>query len=91
MRLDGRTTPAVDVTAAARARADSLEDLDSDADEPGLFYPDLYPGQDMLDRWVDSPNQGAAAHGSRARRKSTNRRGIAQPDAPGPALPMRIV
>jgi DNA-directed RNA polymerase specialized sigma24 family protein len=57
MRLDGRTTPAVDVTAAARARADSLEDLDSDADTPELYYPDLYPGQDMLDGWVDSPNQ----------------------------------
>jgi DNA-directed RNA polymerase specialized sigma24 family protein len=57
MRLDGRTAPAVDVTAAARARADSLEDLNSDADEPELFYPDLYPGQDGLDGWVDSPNQ----------------------------------
>jgi DNA-directed RNA polymerase specialized sigma24 family protein len=57
MRLDGRTTPAVDVTAAARARADSLEDLNSDADEPELFYPDLYPGEDRIDGWVDSPNQ----------------------------------
>ncbi len=57
MRLDGRTTSAVDVTAAAQARADSLEDLDSDADEPELFYPDLYPGQDGLDGWVDSPNE----------------------------------
>lgn len=57
MRLDGRTTPAADVTAAARTRADSLEDLDSDADEPELFYPDLYPGEDGLDGWVDSPNQ----------------------------------
>jgi hypothetical protein len=57
MRVDGCTTPAVDVTAAARARADSLEDLDSDADEPELFYPDLYPCQDRLDGWVDSPNQ----------------------------------
>ena len=57
MRLDGRTTPAADVTAASRARADSLEDLDSDADEPELFYPDLYPGEDGLDGWVDSPNQ----------------------------------
>jgi DNA-directed RNA polymerase specialized sigma24 family protein len=56
-RLDGRTTPAVDVTAAARARADSLEDLNSDADEPELFYPDLYPGEDRIDGWVDSPNQ----------------------------------
>jgi DNA-directed RNA polymerase specialized sigma24 family protein len=57
MCLDGRTTPAVDVNAAARARADSLEDLNSDADEPELFYPDLYPGEDRLDGWVDSPNQ----------------------------------
>jgi DNA-directed RNA polymerase specialized sigma24 family protein len=57
MRLDGRTTPAVDATATARARADSLEDLDGDADEPALFYPDLYPGDDGLDVWVDSPNQ----------------------------------
>ena len=56
-RVDGRTTPAVDVTAAARARADSLEDLDSDADEPELFYPDLYPGEDGLDGWVNSPNE----------------------------------
>jgi len=43
--------------AAARTRADSLEDLDSDADEPGLFYPDLYPGDDELDGWAQSPNQ----------------------------------
>jgi hypothetical protein len=43
MRLDGRTTPAVDVPAAARARADSLEDLDSDAGEPELFPPDVHP------------------------------------------------
>ncbi|GAA1287361.1 hypothetical protein Psi02_71050 [Planotetraspora silvatica] len=57
MRLDGRTTPAVDVTAAARARADSLQDLNSDADEPELFYPDLYPDEDRIDGWVDSPNQ----------------------------------
>jgi DNA-directed RNA polymerase specialized sigma24 family protein len=57
MCLDGRTTPAVDVNAAAQARADSLEDLNSDADEPELFYPDLYPGEDRLDGWVDSPNQ----------------------------------
>lgn len=57
MRLDGRTTPAIDATATARARADSLEDLDSDADEPALFYPDLYPGDDELDGWVDSPHQ----------------------------------
>lgn len=56
-RLDGLTTPAVDVTAAARARADSLEDLNSDADEPELFYPDLYPDEDGLDGWVESPNQ----------------------------------
>ncbi|MEV1201219.1 RNA polymerase sigma factor [Microbispora rosea] len=57
MRLDGRTAPAVDVTAAARARAGSLEDLNSDADEPELFYPDLYPGEDGIDGWVDSPNR----------------------------------
>lgn len=57
MRLDGRAAPAVDVTAAASALADSLEDLDSDADEPELFYPDLYPAEDALDGWVDSPNQ----------------------------------
>lgn len=56
-RIDGRTTPAVDVTAAIRTRADSLEDLDSDADEPELFYPDLYPDEDGLDGWVDSPNE----------------------------------
>jgi len=56
-RLNGRTTPAADVTAAARTRAESLEDLDSDADEPGLFYPDLYPGDDELDGWAQSPNQ----------------------------------
>ena len=56
-RVDGRTTPAVDVTAAARARADSLEDLDSDADEPELFYPDLYPGEDGLAGWGNSPNE----------------------------------
>jgi DNA-directed RNA polymerase specialized sigma24 family protein len=57
MRLDGRITPAVDVTAAARARANSLEDLNSDADEPELFYPDLYPSEDGIDGWVDSPSQ----------------------------------
>jgi DNA-directed RNA polymerase specialized sigma24 family protein len=57
MRLEGRTAPAIDVTADARARADSLEDLDGDADEPALLYPDLYPGDDELDGWVDSPNQ----------------------------------
>lgn len=56
-RLDGRTAPAVDVNAAARARADSLDDFDSDADEPELFYPDLYPSDDGIDGWVDSPNQ----------------------------------
>lgn len=56
-RVDGRATPFVDVTAAARARADSLEDLDSDADEPELFYPDLYPGGDDPDGWVHSPNE----------------------------------
>jgi len=56
-RLDGRAAPAVDVTAAARGRADSLEDLDSDADEAELFYPNLYPGDDAIDGWVDSPNQ----------------------------------
>jgi DNA-directed RNA polymerase specialized sigma24 family protein len=56
-RFDGHAAPAVDVTAAARTRADSLEDLDSDADEPGLFYPDLYPGDDELDGWAESPNQ----------------------------------
>lgn len=57
MRLDGRTTPAIDATATAHARADSLEDLDGDADEPALFYPDLYPGDDGIDVWVDSPSQ----------------------------------
>ena len=57
VRLDGRTTLAVDVSAAARAQADSLEDLNSDADEPELFYPDVYPGEDQLDGWIDSPNQ----------------------------------
>lgn len=56
-RLEGRTTPAVDVTASARARADLLVDLDSDADEPELFYPDLYPHDDELDGWIDSPNE----------------------------------
>lgn len=56
-RLDGLTMPAVDVTAAARGRANSLEDLNSDADEPELFYPDLYPDEDGLDGWVESPNQ----------------------------------
>ncbi|MFG1827857.1 hypothetical protein ACGFIJ_35745 [Microbispora bryophytorum] len=57
VRLDGRSTPAVEVDAAARARADSLDDLNSDADEPELFYPDLYPGEDRIDGWVGSPNQ----------------------------------
>ncbi|MEU8176482.1 hypothetical protein AB0C14_26725 [Microbispora hainanensis] len=57
MRLDGRTTPAVDVGAAARARAGSLDDLNSDADEPELFYPDLYPGEDGIDGWVDGPSR----------------------------------
>lgn len=56
-RVDGHATPAVEVTAAARARAESLEDLDSDADEPELFYPDLYPADDDLDGWVNSPNE----------------------------------
>ena len=56
-RVDGRTTPAVDATAAVRARADSREDLDSDADEAELFYPDLYPGDDELDGWVNSPSE----------------------------------
>ena len=56
-RLDARAALAVDVTAAARTRADSPEDLDSDADEPGLFYPDLYPGDDEFDGWAESPNQ----------------------------------
>ncbi|GAB3163686.1 RNA polymerase sigma factor [Microbispora hainanensis] len=57
MRLDGRTTPAVDVDAAARAQAGSLDDLNSDADEPELFYPDLYPAEDGIDGWVDGPSQ----------------------------------
>ncbi|WP_157099750.1 RNA polymerase sigma factor [Microbispora sp. ATCC PTA-5024] len=57
MRLDGPIVPAVDVNAADRARADSLDDLNSDADEPELFYPDLYPGEDRIDGWVDSPNR----------------------------------
>ncbi|MBP2706117.1 hypothetical protein JOL79_20110 [Microbispora sp. RL4-1S] len=57
MRLDGHITPAVDVNAAARARAGSLEDLNSDADEPELFYPDLYPGEDRIEEWADSRNQ----------------------------------
>lgn len=56
-RLDGRTSPAVDVNAAAQGRDDSLEGFDSDADEPELFYPNLYPGESGIDGWVDSPNQ----------------------------------
>ncbi|NJP27640.1 hypothetical protein FLW53_26200 [Microbispora sp. SCL1-1] len=57
MWLEGRTTPAVDVDAAARARAGSLDDLNSDADEPELFYPDLYPGEGGIDGWVVSPSR----------------------------------
>ncbi len=54
-RFDGRVLPAVDLTAAERAREDSLEGLDPDADEPELFYPDLYPGGSDLGGWVDRP------------------------------------
>jgi DNA-directed RNA polymerase specialized sigma24 family protein len=59
-RLDGRSAPVTDVRVAARARSESLEDLDGDADEPELFYPDLYaadPAADGPDGWSDSPNQ----------------------------------
>ena len=56
-RVDGYSTPAVDATAASRARADLLEDLDGDSEEPELFYPDLYPADSELDGWVNSPNE----------------------------------
>jgi DNA-directed RNA polymerase specialized sigma24 family protein len=57
MRFDARVTPAVDLTAADRVRADSLEGLDADADTPELFYPDLYPRVEGLDGWIDGPSQ----------------------------------
>lgn len=56
-RLDGRTVIETDLTAAARTRASSLEELDSDADEPELYYPDLYPDTDGLEEWPASPEQ----------------------------------
>lgn len=56
-RIDGYSTPAADATAADRARAASLEDLDSDSDESELFYPDLYPAGNELEGWIDSPNE----------------------------------
>ena len=57
VRFDGGAAPAADATAAAGARADLLDGLDSDADEPELYYPDLYSGDALLDGWADSPNQ----------------------------------
>jgi DNA-directed RNA polymerase specialized sigma24 family protein len=61
-RLDGRAEPVTEATAAARTRADSLEDLDGDADGPELFYPDLYypdltHGDVGVDGWMESANE----------------------------------
>ncbi|GAA4567178.1 hypothetical protein GCM10023193_45710 [Planotetraspora kaengkrachanensis] len=51
-------SPATGAEALRSALLTRAELLDpANADEPELFYPDLYPGEDRIDGWVDSPNQ----------------------------------
>ena len=54
-RFESETVTATDLTAATHVVNDSLAGLDTDADFPELFYPELYPIEDELNGWVDSP------------------------------------
>lgn len=54
-RFESETVTATDLTAATYVVNDSLAELDTDADFPELFYPELYPIEDELNGWVDSP------------------------------------
>jgi DNA-directed RNA polymerase specialized sigma24 family protein len=65
VRLAAGTTP--NASATARTRPPSGEPLDGDADPPELRYPALYPDNELIDGWVQSPNQwrrGALAVGA---------------------------
>ncbi|WP_134322906.1 hypothetical protein [Cumulibacter soli] len=60
-RTTALSTPEADVSAPIRERSAWFDGLDGDADEPELYYPDLYPQDDPIEGWVDSPNQWRGA------------------------------